>query len=94
MSLESINATGIGYTAFTHYPLVHGEESAIRPELPTDRYYNDAKVKIIDTIIQANFKPRQPLMTGIKQMTFDIPGIKEIKAYIQTNHVNKIKDLK
>jgi hypothetical protein len=33
-------------------------------------------------------------MTRIKQMTFEIPRKKEIKAYIQTNHVNKIKDLK
>jgi hypothetical protein len=93
MSLESMNAAGIGYTAFTHYPIDDSEEEAIRPEFPANLFYNDAKVKIIDAIIQDNYKPRQPLMTGIQQMTCKIPRIKEIKEYIQIHHVDRIRDL-
>jgi hypothetical protein len=93
MSLESVNAAGIGFTSFTHYPIDHGEEEAICPEIPADRFYNDAKVKIIDAIIQSNLKPRQPSMTGSKRMTVEIPRIKEIKSYIQTSHVDRIRDL-
>jgi hypothetical protein len=61
MSLETINAAGIGHTAFTHYPTTDGEENALRPTVPMDQYVNDAKYKVTDLIIQCNERRnRQP----------------------------------
>jgi hypothetical protein len=63
MALEVRNAAGIEYTAFTHYPIEDGEEEQLRPETSADTYYDDAKYKIIDAIIQANYKPHQNPIT-------------------------------
>jgi hypothetical protein len=89
MSLETINASGIGYTSLSHYPLNGGEEDALRPEVPTDRSYNDAKSKIVDATIQCNLKRLQQPMTGNKTATIEITRVKEIKSYIQRIHVDK-----
>jgi hypothetical protein len=32
MSLNAMNAVGIGYTSFTHYPTYKGETGAVRPK--------------------------------------------------------------
>jgi hypothetical protein len=85
MALEVRNAAGIGYTAFIHYPIDNGEEEALRPETLADTYYDDGKYKIIDAIIQANYKPHQNPTTTFKKMTVEIPHIREIQHYIQTN---------
>jgi hypothetical protein len=94
MALEVRNAAGIGYAAFTHYPVDNGEEEALRPEFPADTFYNDAKYKLIDAIIQANIKPHQTQRTKDKQVTVEIPLIQDIQNHIQTNYVDKIEGLK
>jgi hypothetical protein len=51
MSLDAMDAVGIGFTSFTHYPTFEGEAGAIRPKTPYSQYYNDAEVKIFDLIV-------------------------------------------
>jgi hypothetical protein len=94
MALEVRNAAGIGYAAFTHYPIDNGEEEALRPEFPADTFYDDAKYKLIDAIIQANIKPHPTQSTKIKQVTVEVPLIRGIQRHIKTNYVDKIEGLK
>jgi hypothetical protein len=53
-SLSVMDAVGIGYTAFTHYPVNEGEIAAIRPGTPHGQFCTDAEVKIVDLIARCN----------------------------------------
>jgi hypothetical protein len=80
-SLNAMDAVGIGYTAFTHYPVLDGETAAIRPGTPHGQFYTDAEVKIVDLFARCNERTdKEPSITTLhKPHTITVEPVLDLK---------------
>jgi hypothetical protein len=84
MSLNAMDAVGIGFTSFPHYPNFEGEAGAIRPKTPYSQYYNDSEVKIVDLIVRCNDRSKtNSSVILVTPYTFDIASIIELEKKVE-----------
>jgi hypothetical protein len=93
MSLNAMDAVGIGFKSFTHYPTFEDEAGAIRPKTPYLKYYNDAEVKIVDLIGRCNDRSKTEAPFMVTPYNFDIASIIELKKKVE-NRIAEIEETK
>jgi hypothetical protein len=88
-----MGAIGVGYTPFTHYPLLKGETNIVCPHISNHQHYDDSTYKIIDLIVRCNERSTSNRTVLVSNVVIQVPLIKALKDFARS-HMEKVEETK